>query len=358
MSPPLPRIAWAHDALATRPRWEPEELAKALLRIFRRPDGHLAFGWDGRSPVRLSAWPHDTPIMVGAPLAPADEASSAASLVDRATAPAPGAAVALVRGAVPRLVVRTFDSAAAQELERLPAIARRLRELPVFVVDLRGNGGGNFRYAERFLLELTDAPLRGLDQRELVSVAALEGRANSARRRLALGEVPAGAEGVFRAHIDALEAAADAMRAAGEGPRERVVEGAVEQGRAPGPLRGHAVILVDGGCASACEMAVALARQIRGVVIAGSPTRGSMAAGELALFRLPRSGVAVWMGTRAYRDPSGGFAETRGFLPDVRLAGDEASALAQAEALALGLHGGALAARVEVSTPSRVSWKR
>jgi C-terminal processing protease CtpA/Prc len=94
------------------------------------------------------------------------------------------------------------------------------------------------------------------------------------------------------------------------------------------------VLLVDRGCASACEMTVALARQIPGVIVAGERTRGSMAAGEIALFRLPRSGVLVTLGTRAFRDPLGGFAETRGFVPDVLLAG--ADAAARAEALARG----------------------
>jgi Peptidase family S41 len=322
--------------LASSPRWEPVALAEELLALFRTPDGHLAFGWEGSSPLRLEAWPHG-----GAPPPEADGEP----------------AVTLVPGAVPRLVVRTFDSAAAEALERLPAIARRLRELPAFVVDLRGNGGGNFGYAERFVLELTDATLRRLDEREVVSLAAFEGRANSARRRLAAGEVPPAAEPVFHAHIEALEARAAALRERGGAPRRLVTGGGVVRGRAPGPLRGEAVFLVDGGCASACEMAVALARQIPGVVVAGERTRGSMAAGEIALFRLPRSGVAVWLGTRGFRDPLGGFAETRGFAPEVPLAGGDA-ATETALALALALHRRAEAARVELPTPARVSWRR
>jgi hypothetical protein len=319
--PPPEGIAAARALLAARARWAPAELVEVLVDLFRQPDGHLAFGWDGRSPLRLEAWPH-----LPEP-SPYTRASAVVS---------PGEDVTLLPGSVPRLVVRTFDSAAAPELERLPAVARRLRELPAFVVDLRGNGGGNFGYAERFVLELTDATLRRLDEREVVSVAAAEGRANSARRHLALGEVPAAAEPVFRAHVEALEEAAAALREQGAGRADRVITGEQVRGRAPGPLRGRAVLLVDGGCASACEMTVALARQIPGVVVAGEPTRGSMAAGEIALFRLPRSGVLVSLGTRAFRDPLGGFAETRGFLPDVLLAGGDAAARAGALARGYG----------------------
>jgi Peptidase family S41 len=333
--PPAGRIAEVRARLVARARWSPDELLEELVALFRCPDGHLAFGWGGHLPLRVEAF-HEGPR-------------------PRAPAPLGDEAVTLVPGAVPRLVVRTFDSAAALELAALPSIARELRRLPAFVVDLRGNGGGNFGYAERFVLELTDRTLRRLDEREVVSVAAAEGRANSARRRLALGEVPAAAEPLFRAHVDALEAAAAALRARGGGRVERVATDGMVRGRAPGPLQARAVFLVDGGCASACEMAVALARQIPGVTVAGESTRGSMAAGEIALFRLPRSGVMISLGTRAFRDPLGGFAETRGFVPEVYLAGSDAAARAGALALE---HDPVAPSRVESPVPTRVSsWK-
>jgi hypothetical protein len=336
-------IARARAVIAARPRWEPAALAAELARLFRRPDGHLAFGWDGRAPLRLTAWPGPTP-----PPAPGMGDEDGGHL-------GAGPAVEMVPGPVPRLVVRTFDSVHAAELEALPALGRRLRELPAFVVDLRGNGGGNFGYAERFVLELTDASLPRLDEREVVSVAAAEGRANSARRRLALGEVPPAAEPLFRAHIQALEATAATLREQGSGRRDLVTQGGVVRGRAPGPLRGRAVILVDEGCASACEMAVALARWIPGVVIAGQRTRGSMAAGELGLFRLPWSGVTVSLGTRAFEDPSGRFVETRGFLPDVDLGSGDA-ALAGALVLASrGREHARGASHVGSPAPTRVS---
>jgi hypothetical protein len=329
---PDPRaIAETRARLASQPRWSPEELVLELAGLFRMPDGHLAFGWDGRSPLRIPAWPRpDVPARANDELSP----------------------VELVPGVVPRLVVRTFDSTAAPALEELPALTRRLRELPAFVIDLRGNGGGNFGYAERFLLELTDAPLRALDQREVWSAAAAEGRANSARRRLALGEVPASAAPIYRAHIAELDAAAATLRAAGAAREEHVVRGSTTRGRARGPLRGSVVVLVDGGCASACEMAVALARQIPGVLVAGETTRGSMAVGEVALFQLPRSRLLVSLGTRAFHDPLGGFVETRGYLPDVQILGGDP--VARAVALAAD----AAFARVESGAPTRVSSRR
>jgi C-terminal processing protease CtpA/Prc len=229
------------------------------------------------------------------------------------------------RDKVPVLRIRTFDSAEAGALAALPTYAETLRNAPAFVVDLRGNGGGNYGFAERFVAALTDRALQRLDEREVVSIAAADGRANGARARLARGEVPESAIGVFREHLERLEhIAKDLSDHGGPTRADRVTKGAIVHGTASGPLRGRGVFLVDGGCASACEMMIALARQIPGVVVAGQSTRGSMAVGELALFRLPSSGLNITLGTRAFHDPRFDFAETRGYLPDLWIDGDDA----------------------------------
>lgn len=290
-------LAAARARIRGQARWEPTELARLLRDHFQAPDGHLSFGYGGRAPLRLPAVPRVT-----AACAPQE----------------PEPPVSLTRrGGVPVLAIRTFDSAAAAALERLPQLAAELRRAPAFVVDLRGNAGGNFRYAERFLMALTDEPVRRLGEREVLSVAAAEGRANSARRRLLQGDVPEEAAPRFHEHIAALEALAEDLRERGAPRLDVVRAGGTARGGAAGPLRSRAVLLVDGGCASACEMLVALARQLPAAIVAGQATRGGMAVGEVALFRLPRSGILITLGTRAFRDPLGEFEETRGFAPDV-----------------------------------------
>ncbi|WP_437686195.1 S41 family peptidase [Sorangium sp. So ce176] len=341
-SPSPPAIARAERALRGRASWRPGDLARLLHDVFAAPDGHLAFGHGGPAPLRLTAAPPAGP----APVCDRSAAAEAAPLPapprrpDPPPRPGHGPPVELTRSpvGVPVLAVRTFDSAAAAALAALPALAAELRRAPGFVVDLRGNGGGDYRFAERFALALTDAPLCALDAREVISVAAAEGRANSVRRRLARGDVPDEARPRFLEHLAAMERLAGALRARpSAAPRaDLTTRGALVRGRAAGPrgaTSARGVFLVDSGCASACEMLLALVRQIPGVLVAGQNTRGGMSVGEVALFRLPRSGVTVSFGTRAFRDPLGDFVELRGFEPDVRL--DGADPLGDAAALAL-----------------------
>ncbi|MRG92260.1 S41 family peptidase [Polyangium spumosum] len=294
--PPVAQIDEARRVIRSRARLSPRELATLLRDLLRADDGHLAFGHGGARPLRLEALP-------APPSSPRSDAPP----------------VELVEGDVPVLVVRTFETAAAAALATLPRLAERLREARAFVVDLRGNRGGNYTFAERFLLALAHGPIRALETREVQSVTAALGRVNAARKRLARGDVPPAARRMFLEHITLLERLAEDVLARGPSRVEIVREGEILRGAAPRPLAGRGVVLVDRGCASACEMFVALARQVPGLLVAGERTRGSMAVGEVASFLLPRSRLTVTLGTRAVVDPLGDFDETRGFVPDLEL---------------------------------------
>ena len=109
-------------------------------------------------------------------------------------------------------------------------------------------------------------------------------------------------------------------------------------GESPGCLGcdGHLILVVDRGCASACETAVVLARQFPGALIVGENTGGVMKVGELRWYRLPESRVWISLGHRSHGDPEGEFQEGTGFLPDLWLDGedDDSSIRALAECLA------------------------
>lgn len=336
---PDPRaLAGARSAIAARSTWEPRELARLFRDLFRKPDGHLVWEVPGETRAHFFALePSEREgdgdgaskfAFLGSTMSRAEGSQSPPfEAASRGAGPDEGPVVSLQRGEVPVLRIATFDSAHAPELARLPELADHLRASKTFVIDLRGNRGGNFQFALDFLLSLTSDQFEGLGEREVVSAAAAEGRENRLRQRLARGEVPAGALQHFEAQQQALEAQARSLRAE-NAPRRDVRRRPLLRGRARAPLAGNAVLLVDRGCASACEMFVALARQLPGMVVAGERTHGAFAVGEIALFRMPHSGIAVSLGTRAFVDPLGRYDETRGFEPDVPMPAGVPAALA------------------------------
>lgn len=330
-------VTRSRHRVASRSTWSPVELAAELARLFDAPDEHLAFDYGGPAPLRGPSTAEEALADLGPwlPEGPGSEPSHAGLTWKAAGVGARpvGPPVELAPGPVPVLSIRTFDNRAESWLRDLPGLARRLMRSPGFVVDLRGNGGGNFAFAEAFILELTDRELTLLDESEVMSAAALEGRLNTARYDLARGAVSDDARPHYERHIGVLSQRLAQTRRETRVRVEIERRGQRAEGRAARAYEGRVVLLTDQGCASACEMMLALARQLPNVVVVGTNTRGAMEVGEIATFRLPRSGVVVRFGTRRYRDPSGSFAETRGYAPDVRLSGE--GALLEAMRLAL-----------------------
>jgi hypothetical protein len=330
-------VARSRQRIAARATWSPAELAAELAGLFDVRDEHLAFDYGGPLPLRGLSAAQQALADLGPwlPEGPGAEPShdGLTWIAAGASARPVGPPVELTPGPVPVLAIRTFDNRAETWLRDLPGLARRLTRAPGFVVDLRGNGGGNFAFAEAFLLELTDDDLTLLDESEVMSRTALEGRVNTARYDVARGAVSGDTRQHYERHIGVLEQrlAEARHRAATRVEIERKDQRV--RGRASRAYEGRVVLLVDGGCASACEMMIALARQLPNAIVAGTSTRGAMEVGEIATFRLPRSGVVVRFGTRRYRDPSGDFTEARGYAPDVRLSGEDA--LIEAMRLAL-----------------------
>lgn len=262
-----------------------------------------------------------------------------------------GPAFARRQAPFPWLRLRTLFVNRREAIDAFIASAAEVRDAPVVVLDVRGVGGGADRYLNRWFRDLTSEDLRYWRTDALHSEVTLQGALNF--WECVRSGVDSDAEGA--AWLDARVARArreieTAMRE--RGPfREREREHLPVPGRAPSPFAGRLILLVDRGCASACETSVLLARQLDGALVVGENTEGTMKVGELASYRLPNSGVWLSAGRRAHRDPRvpEGFPEGRGYLPDLWLDGEDVAG--DVAALAACLRDEACAAALRRALP-------
>ncbi len=225
-----------------------------------------------------------------------------------------------------RVVLRSLMTTHADPIERFVAAAEPLRHEPVVMLDMRFTGGGADRYLVRFFAHFTSQRLRYWTTGALVSETTLQGARNFWGCIRAAGETSGEAgdrwldERVARADRDLEEAMA-------RGPfydlrrQRKHVPPKVDE-----PFDGRLIVVTGPRCASACETVVLLAKQIPGTWIVGQNTSGTMKVGELRWYRLPESKIWVALGRRAHIDPTGEFAEARGFVPDLWIDGGEADA--------------------------------
>jgi hypothetical protein len=234
------------------------------------------------------------------------------------------------RGAAsfPWLRLRTLFPNRGGALEDFVASAAEVRDAPVLVLDMRGVGGGADRYLVRWFRELTSETIHYWQTDALSSEVTLQGALTFWGCVRAGLSTDAGGDAWLEERIRRGRRELDeAMAQRGEF-RARDRQHLAIEGRAPRPFAGRLVLLVDRGCASACETSVLLARQLPGTLVVGENTEGTMKVGELRSYRLPESGVWLSAGTRVHTDTSvpGGFPEGNGYEPDVWLDTDEVDA--------------------------------
>ncbi|MEM9193078.1 MAG: S41 family peptidase, partial [Myxococcota bacterium] len=244
----------------------------------------------------------------------------------------------------PWIRLRTLFTTRSGALEDFVATAAPVREAPVVVLDLRRTGGGSDRYLIRWFRNLTAQSLRYWETDALESEVTLQGARNFWGCAQAHSRTDAGGNEWLDQRIARADRELDEALQTRGLFRERTREALRVTGRAPRRFGGRLLLVVDRGCASACETAVLLARQVPGAVIAGENTGGVMKVGELRWYRLPHSRIWVGLGHRVHRDPFGDFEESIGFLPDVWLDGRDPEADIQrlAECLATADCGEAL----------------
>lgn len=219
--------------------------------------------------------------------------------------------------------LRTLFSDRAGALDRFVESAAQVRDSPVVVLDLRSTGGGSDRYLIQWFGNLLQRDLRYWTRGRLESEVVLQGGLSFWECVRASNSTDEGGAAWIDARIER------AHRELDEAMHERGLFRELDRrspmvfGEARTPFQGRLLVVTDRRCASACETAALLARQVPGAVIVGENTGGVMKVGEMRRYRLPNSRVGLSLGHQSHEDPSGEFRESYGFLPDVWLDGTD-----------------------------------
>ena len=232
-----------------------------------------------------------------------------------------GPAFEMLEAPFPWVRLRTLFTDRAGALDRFVESAAEVRDAPVVVLDLRRTGGGSDRYLIRWFGALVRQDLQYWTRGRLTSEVVLQGGLNFWECVRAANPTDAGGAAWIDARIERAHRELDSAM------RERGMFYDLDR-RSPkvfgeGTFDGRLLVVTDRRCASACETAVLLARQVPGAVIVGENTGGVMKVGEMRRYRLPNSRVGVSLGHQSHEDPFGEFRESLGFVPDVWLDGND-----------------------------------
>ena len=199
---------------------------------------------------------------------------------------------------IPALVSRTMTSgattASGRELEAFASAGAEYRGLPLLLVDIRGNGGGNSSYAgqwmEGFARQIPQLKIWGGTKCSPLFLYGLQ-------------------------HSELYAAVQDSIK------NEMLdYRGSWEIDQTDG-IRGETdtlvFVLTDQGTCSAAEDFVAILRMTENVVFVGSNTQGSMMFGNVMPMTLPNTGLPVRFGASIHFWEGTGNTEGVGFLPDL-----------------------------------------
>ena len=279
---------------------------------------HVVLSEASEEPLRCSRGPS------------ADVAEDAVTMEATAVQSDRGPAFEQVEAPFPWLRLRTLMTSHAGALERFVHSADSVRDAPLIVLDLRHTGGGSDRYLLRFFSRLTSQRLDYWHTDTLISETTLQGALNfwTCVRAAAAGSTDH--EGQTWLDERVKQALRELEARLLTGPFREVAHRAEPVTvRSRERFQGRLVLVVDRGCASACETAVVLARQMPRALVVGENTAGTMKVGELRWYRLPESRVWVSLGHRAHGDPQSTFREGIGFVPDLWLRGPTGASIRQ-----------------------------
>ncbi len=216
-------------------------------------------------------------------------------------------------GGLPVVRISTFSDHHVEQLDTFLRTAVDLRDEPCIIVDLRGNGGGNTRWAREWIRRLTGrTPELHQALSEFVSRTSLVGQANY-MAWLAAGpgqNIHARLEDE-RARLAERLAAFDAggARPYWQAPYVPTIQDI--------PNDVTLVVITDAAVASAGEGFLSfLQDQVENVVLVGENTRGALTFGHMSVHRLPGSGLLSFLPVKLNAPLDLKLREARGYEPD------------------------------------------
>jgi hypothetical protein len=193
-----------------------------------------------------------------------------------------------VIGGIPVVRARGFGDYHADELSQFAETGSRLRDEPVVIVDIRGNGGGNEHWPISWIRGLTGRRAESvLIYSQLESKTSIMGRANMFNYYDHELDMPNyGTQGEQHTHI-----------------AESIESGSRQPGWT-GPIYPHVplipndttiIVVINEYVASAGEGMVMRISQAENVVVVGENSMGALTFGNVSLHQLPHSRLKVWL---------------------------------------------------------------
>ncbi len=201
----------------------------------------------------------------------------------------------------------------------LPRYAPEVNQSRVIVVDLQGNLGGGNEYFNWWMKSLKANPFEGVTPVLLNSETTSQGRINWMTEMLSHTKRDWDSIRKIRFWVpnDLWTLVSNAVVRRGTPFSEFSTRRFVLNGRAEDPFAGDMMLIVDDYCSSACEEAVLTSRRALGAVGIGTNSNGAMNFISDMPYRLPKTGLRVFVPTIRNILAGENFREGRGFLPDV-----------------------------------------
>jgi hypothetical protein len=206
------------------------------------------------------------------------------------------------------------------------AVSEIIRSAPALVLDLRGNQGGADTMPRVLAAALfgTDEP-PSLHARRIesqtpetlalaVNTARLRAMKHARRNEPVVAYVRERLDKMLRRYEESKRGSLPTERSE---PFQRIEVPATLA--FPRPI----VVLIDAGCASACESALEALELHPHVLTVGENTSGSVHFGNMGILVLPNSQIVVQMATDFWQFHDGRFVEKVGYAPKIRAAGNE-----------------------------------